>query len=234
VSGDISIETNSNKSNKICVHSIKIGDRVNNQLLRINEYTDEEATKEDTSIYISPDSNILVSVKLLKKRGDDKFYTAKFWKLQTGELLYSLTLEGDDSIKFSNNSLRLARSLDKKSINIWQLETGQLLRTLHSNWFGNFATSPDSQILASSGFGGSNNTIEIWNPETGDLLHRLEAGQSGASFIKFRSDSQAFVTIDYDGTGRVWQLLDSGAEASQEPQHLEFKLASESRSPFLR
>jgi WD40 repeat protein len=232
-SGNISIETDSNKSNKICVHSIKIWDRVNNQPLHtINEYTDEEATKEDTSIYISPDSNILVSVKLLKKR--DKIYTAKIWKLQTGELLYCLTLEGNNSIKFSNNGLLLARSLGGKSINIWQLETGQLLRALHSNFFGNFATSPDGQILASSGVDGSNNTIEIWNPETGDLLHRLEAGQSGASFIKFRSDSQAFVTIDYDGTGRVWQLLDSDAEALQEPQHLEFKLASESRSPFLR
>jgi WD40 repeat protein len=235
VSENILIKTDSNKSDEICVHSIKIWDRVNNQLLHtINEYTSENATRENTSIYISPDSNFLVSVKLLKKRGDDKFYTAKFWKLQTGELLYSLTLEGDDSIKFSNNGLLLARNPDGKSINIWQLETGKLLRTLHSNWFGNFATSPDSQILASSGVSVGGDTIEIWNLETGELLHTLEAGHSVTYSIKFRSDSQAFVTIDYDGTGRVWQLLDSDAEALQEPQHLEFKLASESRSPFLK
>jgi WD40 repeat protein len=234
-SGNILIKTNSNKSDEICVHSIKIWNRVNNQLLHtINEYTDEEATKEETSIYISPDSNILVSVKLLKKRGDDKFYTAKFWKLQTGELLYCLTLEGNNSIKFSNNGLLLVYSLDRKSINIWQLETGKLLRTLHARYFGSrFAPSPDGQILARGSIGdGGIPTIEIWNLETGELLHTLEAGHSVTYSIKFRSDSQAFVTINLDGTIGVWQLLDS--DTSQEPQQLEFKLASESRSPFLK
>jgi WD40 repeat protein len=234
ISGNTLTNADSRKGNDVREHSIKIWDLLNNRLLRtINKYVDNETTKENTSIYISPDSDILVGVKLLKKKGDAEFYTAKFWNLQTGKLLYSLKLEKDDSIKFSNNGLRLARSLDKESINIWQLETGKLLRTIHS-YSSNFATSPDGQILASSGIGSGIRTIEMWNLETGELLHTLEAGKSWAPFIKFRSDSQAFVTIDRDGMIKVWQLLNSDAEASQEPQHLEFKLASESRSPFLK
>ncbi|TVQ45181.1 MAG: WD40 repeat domain-containing protein, partial [Gloeocapsa sp. DLM2.Bin57] len=48
-----------------------------------------------------------------------------------------------------------------KTLKIWHVETGKLIRTLtgHSNWVNSVNYSPDGRFLAS---GSRDNTIRIW------------------------------------------------------------------------
>jgi WD40 repeat protein len=71
---------------------------------------------------------------------------------------------------------RSAISSFQQTIQVWNLESGKLVRSFpaHANWVSALAISPDGQLLASSGMEG---TIKIWYLSTGTLLGTMRSGR---------------------------------------------------------
>jgi len=91
---------------------------------------------------------------------------------------------------------------NKGSIQIWNLRTGELLRTIpKSADDGKYiAISPDGQTLASS----ANETIKLWNLQTGTLIRTLDVQVSGVDSIVFSQDGQTLASTGFDGTIKLW------------------------------
>ena len=91
-------------------------------------------------------------------------------------------------------------SLDK-TIKIWNLGSGRLLRTLtgHSDWVRSVAISPDGQLLAS---GSSDKTIKIWNLGSGRLLRTLTGHSDPVGSVAFSPDGQLLAS-----GGGCWSLI---------------------------
>ena len=173
----------------------------------------------DNSIAISPDNKTLISFDSWNDG------TIKLWNLQTGELINTLTgsFSRVNSIVISPDSRILASTgsiVEKKigsttyyktagTIELWNLQTGELLRTIpvkQQTWSpeSTIAISPDSQTLASFGF--YDGTIELWNLQTGQLKTTLKSHFYQVTAIAFSPDSKTLVSSSYDGIIKVWRV----------------------------
>ncbi|MEK0182010.1 beta-propeller domain-containing protein [Microcoleus anatoxicus] len=91
------------------------------------------------------------------------------------------------------------------TIKIWQLSTGQELRTLtgHSSWVASVAISPDGHTLVS---GSVDNTIKIWELSTGRELRTLTGHSSWITSFAISPDGQTLVSGSNNGTIKIWEL----------------------------
>lgn len=99
-------------------------------------------------------------------------------------------LDSVTSITISNDGQFLASGSQDKTIKLWNLRTGELLRSFygHSSAIESIAISPDRHILIS---GSEHDGIKVWNLSTGEVLCSFS---QDSSFDAVRS-----VTISPDG-----------------------------------
>ncbi len=132
----------------------------------------------------SPDGEVLAT------GGED--WTVKAWKVKTGEMLYSLAIDGSWHFKLalSPDSRTLAVFIRSGIAQIRDARTGTLLRTLDSGAEpGAIAFSPDDSMLAC---GTADGSITLWNYRTGRRLRSMKAhvGASGVGVVAFSHDGQ--------------------------------------------
>jgi WD40 repeat protein len=108
------------------------------------------------------------------------------------------------SVAFSPDEQTLASGSWDKTIKLWDLRTGRLIRTLtgHSNWVWSVAISPNGQTLVSSS---SDGTIKLWNLRTGQLIRTLTEIKDGASSFAISADGQTVATAR-EKTIKLWNL----------------------------
>lgn len=109
------------------------------------------------------------------------------------------------SVAISPDGQTLASCGDDKTIKIWNLNTGELLRTFtgHSDIVWSVTFSPDGQILASCS---EDKTLKIWKLDTGELLHTLLGHSEGVVSITFSPDGKILVSGSGDKTVKIWSL----------------------------
>jgi WD40 repeat protein len=91
-----------------------------------------------------------------------------------------------------------------KTVRIWDLETGAVLKKMegHSNWVMALAVSRDGQIIASGDSGGY---IIARHGETGESLTKpIKAHSSWISSVDFSPDGTVLRTGSYDCTTNLW------------------------------
>ncbi|ORX49937.1 WD40 repeat-like protein [Hesseltinella vesiculosa] len=98
------------------------------------------------------------------------------------------------------NNIVMTGSYDK-SIRIWNLETGELLRTLTGHTRCVRALQFDDAKLVT---GAMDNTLKIWNWHTGDLIRTLEGHTGGVLSLHF--DCRLLVSGSTDHTIRIWNF----------------------------
>jgi WD40 repeat protein len=118
------------------------------------------------------------------------------------------------AINFSPDGQILASGSQNGNLNLWNVNTGELIRTLkHSEPVIDVAFSPDGQILASGLDQGAN--IRLWNWRTGKII-RIPDDSNGSrrGFDNFKSvpivfspDGQALFARNGSGsTSQLWNI----------------------------
>lgn len=148
----------------------------------------------------------------------------EIWRLDSGRRL--TTLKGHSSwitgLQISHNGRLLASSSLDQTTKLWNLYTGQLLRTLHTGRVTSLAFSPDGRLLATAsknklwldGKTSQGEGVQLWDLETGYPLGTVGTGPVTA--ITFSPDGRFLVrggnnTQFWDWrTGRLKRVLDSG------------------------
>ena len=98
-----------------------------------------------------------------------------------------------------------------KTIKIWDLATGQLMRTLegHKSPLTCITLSPDGQTLVSSSW---DKTVKIWEFHTGEVKHSCQIYDSGAEkfsivdSLVISPDGKTLYTGTRDGSTYYWDI----------------------------
>ncbi|NCR68960.1 MAG: WD40 repeat domain-containing protein, partial [Microcystis aeruginosa LL11-07] len=128
-------------------------------------------------------------------------------------------LEGHDSVvtsvNFSPDGKTLVSSGADNTIKLWNVETGQEIRTLkgHDNSVSSVNFSPDGKTLVS---GSDDNTIKLWNVETGQEIRTLKGHDNSVYSVNFSPDGKTLVSGSWDKTIKLWNV-----ETGQEIRTLE-------------
>jgi WD40 repeat protein len=159
--------------------------------------------------------------------------TIRLWTTDQGKA--ALTLSGHRyavrAIAISSDGQRLASTSSDRTIKLWNLQTGQLLRTMTLQPADGMATtlllSPDGKRIATAS---DRNTLQLWDTITGQLLRTLVSQATNlppGSPLAFSPDGQLLVTADSDRSIKLWNAT-TGARLitlrkhSNPIQHLAF------------
>ncbi|MGZ8843934.1 MAG: WD40 repeat domain-containing protein, partial [Pyrinomonadaceae bacterium] len=152
--------------------------------------------------------------------------------LQTGHTRSAI------AVAFSPDNRWLASGGKDNLIKIWDLATGNVLRTLygHSGNVNALAVSPDGKLLASGSGdindkrdlgaftlggvvgGAEDNTVRIWSVQTGQQLQVLRGHELPVAAIAFSSDGQSLTSVGGDAV-KVWDVAAGAELRSQKTQY---------------
>jgi WD40 repeat protein/uncharacterized caspase-like protein len=108
------------------------------------------------------------------------------------------------SLAFSANGKWLAIGSRDKTVKLWRVADGRLLKTLsgHQGFVNSVSFSLDSKLLAS---GGEDGIVRLWQPEQGKLLRSLAVQRGRVTSVTFGTDDQ-LAAAGEDQTMRLWRL----------------------------
>ena len=110
-----------------------------------------------------------------------------------------------NSITFSPDGRLLASGSSDKTIKLWEVSTGRLLKTLkgHVEDVNSVAFSPDGRLLAG---GGDDSVIKLWEVSTGKLMYTFKGSWNGVLSIAFSPDGKYLASGSRDGILRIWRV----------------------------
>jgi hypothetical protein len=110
------------------------------------------------------------------------------------------------SLAFSPDSQILASSSGDRTMKLWQLKTGELIRSIpnaHAGTIWSVEIDPDGEKLVSAS---SDCTVKIWDLHTGKLLRTLQGHTDTVRTVAVSPDDQYIVSGSSDRTLKVWDL----------------------------
>ena len=129
-----------------------------------------------------------------------------------------------NAVAFSPDNRWLASGGKDNVIKIWDLTTGNVLRTLygHSSNINALAVSDDGKLLASGSgnvkddrdfgifikggvVGGEDNTVRIWSVQTGAELHVLRGHELPIGGVAFSHDGRVLTSVSGDSV-KMWDI----------------------------
>jgi WD40 repeat protein len=150
--------------------------------------------------------NLSKSFSEHQERGLTSTTRSSYQAWQKIQLLHTFT-GNTEPIAISPNGQILASDGGYGKINLWNLRTGQLLRTLsrHSNSVMSLTFSPDGQTLVSSGI---DKKIKIWHWDTGELIRTLSVEPYAVFSVDITPDGQTLVSGSggEKNTVKIWNL----------------------------
>ncbi|QPG73344.1 hypothetical protein FOA43_000654 [Brettanomyces nanus] len=102
--------------------------------------------------------------------------------------------------QYDNNNLLMTGSYDK-TVKIWNVETGKLLRTLTGHTRGVRTLAFDDQKLITGGIDG---TIKVWNYRTGQCISTYTGHNEGVISVDFYD--KVIISGSADSTVKVWHV----------------------------
>jgi WD40 repeat protein len=113
--------------------------------------------------------------------------------------------ESVESVAFSPDGRILASGSWDRTIKLWDVTTGTVLRTLQGHTGGvlSVAFFPDGKILAS---GAGDGTIKLWDVATGTLLRTLSGHTGSVISVAFSPDGKVLASGSADNTIKLWDV----------------------------
>jgi WD40 repeat protein len=112
--------------------------------------------------------------------------------------------EWTDQAIFINNDTQIASANHSNTVKIWDVESGNLVRTLagHRDWvYGVFETIDGNYIVTAS----LDNSIKVWDKKSGKLFKTIDGAHSqGLTAMVLSNDGQFFATTGMDGLVKLW------------------------------
>jgi len=137
-------------------------------------------------------------------------YAIQIWDTRaTGKPLHTIYTSFTGAVtqaEFSPDGGTLATGHYDGVINLWDVATGTLIRTMQADAvIESLSFSPDGSLLA-TGSSYEDNLIRIWWVDSGSLLSILPGHKSGVQFLLFSPYGDMLVSGSYDGMIRVWGI----------------------------
>jgi hypothetical protein len=109
------------------------------------------------------------------------------------------------SVAFSPDGRLLASGSADKTIKLWEVASGSLVRTLsgHTNYVKSVAFSPDGRLLAS---GSADKTIKLWEVASGSLVRTLSGHTDYVTSVAFSPDGWLLASGSHDHTIKLWEV----------------------------
>ena len=148
------------------------------------------------SIAFAPDGKILASASS---------GSIKLWDIGTGSELLTLKPRSEIvSVCFSPDGKILASGGWDKVVDLWDVRTGVLIKTLagHTNAVNSIAFSPDGKMIAS---GSTDRTVKLWDIATGAEFGSLRESGYIVS-VAFDPSGKILATGSYDKTVKLWDV----------------------------
>lgn len=120
-------------------------------------------------------------------------------------------------VAFSPDGKHLAAACMSPIVPLWDVETGQLVRTFESPGpvWTSVAFSPDGKMLAT---GGQGSAIHLWDVSTGESLREIPAVSGYISVLAFSPDGQQLAAGSFVGSAAVWDVT-TGERLTEFRQH---------------
>ncbi|MGK7957206.1 MAG: WD40 repeat domain-containing protein [Crocosphaera sp.] len=153
-------------------------------------------------VVYSPDGKYLASA--------NRYNHITIWEVETGKVIRKINLRIFDrpwiaSVAFSSDGKYLA-SGSHKAIKIWEVATGQEIRTLETGrgrYLDLIVYSPNGKYLAS---GSRDRSIKIWEVAKGKEICTLTGHSDKVNSIAYSPDGKYLASGSRDGSIKIWRV----------------------------
>jgi WD40 repeat protein/serine/threonine protein kinase len=113
------------------------------------------------------------------------------------------------NMAFSPDGKRLATGGEKHTVKIWDVQTGEELRTLpgHRGDVYTVAFSPDGRWIAS---GSEDSTVKVWDGRSGEPVRSFRGHTGLVASVAFSPDGRCLISGSRDKTVKVWDVSKLG------------------------
>ncbi len=182
---------------------ITFGSNVFAQKLTTQEELNKFIQDQNKLPHLNPGINKLVAKSIIQNHSELLLKILNHVPISSKEL--TADTGSVRSVAFNKKSDMLASGYDDCTIRLWEVTTGNCLRTLigHTNSVLSVAFNNESTILAS---GSDDCTIRLWEVKTGNCLRTLIGHTRWVNSVAFNNESVMLASGSRDNTIRLWEV----------------------------